>query len=293
MDERAIIGPMDWIHVGLLVLIGISGGVFGSMMGVGGGVLVIPLLTLGMKLPMKEAIACSLIAVAATACASAASYLKLRYANVRLALLLETTTAAGAIVGAFLAVAFHARLLAGLFAGMLVYAGYSMFRNRKQEPGQPLSDGVPLHEGSPVSSLSASYHDAASGVPTRYDVRSLPLGLGASGFAGLLSGLLGIGGGVVQVPVMNLAMGVPIRAAVATSSFMIGITAIASSFVYYQKGYMDPLTAGPVFVGVLIGVQAGTRAMPRIRALYLKLFFAAVLLVVAVLMLLKAMGITR
>jgi len=277
----------------LLVLVGLSGGVFGAMMGVGGGAFIVPLLTLAMGLPIQVAIASSLVAVAGTACASSAAYVKAGLTNIRLGLLLETTTTVGAIAGALLAVLLDARLLAGIFGLAIIYASFNMFRQGPGTSGaiSPMAASG-ASPGSFGSSLAASYQDhAATGGVVRYHPFRLKPGLGAGGLAGVLSGLLGIGGGVVKIPVMNLVMGVPMKAAIATSSFMIGITAVASSFVYYHRGYMDPLVAAPVFVGVFLGVQVGVRAMQRMQGHALRLVFAAILLGVATLMFLRAAGV--
>lgn len=286
-----MIRTVDWSHISLLVLVGISGGLFGSALGVGGGAFIVPLLTLAMKLPVKEAIACSIVAVAGTACASSASYIKAGFTNIRLALLLETTTTAGAIAGAFLAAFINPRALAGLFALAVFYTAYSMFRQRRKTESATSTCVAETPEGDFQGSLSGSYHDSACRTDICYRVKRIKVGLGASSFAGVLSGLLGIGGGVVKVPVMNMAMGVPMKAAVGTSSFMIGITAIASAFVFFQKGYIDPMSAGPVLVGVFIGVQLGVRAVRRVQAGTLKLIFSVILTGVAGLMLLRAAGV--
>ena len=276
----------------MLVLVGLSGGVFGAMMGVGGGAFIVPLLTLAMGFPVQVAIASSLVAVAGTACASSATYVKAGLTNIRLGLLLETTTTVGAIAGALLAVLLDARLLAGIFGLVIIYASFNMFRLRSDASGTVSPTAASgASQGSFGSSLAASYHDNATGGVVRYHPFRLKLGLGAGGLSGVLSGLLGIGGGVVKIPVMNLAMGVPMKAAIATSSFMIGITAVASSFVYYHRGYMDPLVAAPVFVGVFLGVQVGVRVMQRMQGHALRLVFAAILLGVATLMFLRAAGV--
>lgn len=280
---------MELSHTGFLVLIGLAGGVFGSMMGVGGGALIVPLLTLAAGLPVKEAIACSLVAVAGTSCASAASYVRLGFTNVRLALLLGTVSATGAIIGALLVGAMDARVLAGLFGLLLLYVGYSMLRRRGNGGEMPRLNG-----SSPAglaASLSGEYRDEASGRAARYRVGRVRLGMPLVAVGGLLSGLLGIGGGVVNVPAMNLAMGVPMKAAVGTSSFMIGITAVAGAFVHYEQGYVDAFAAAAVFVGVFAGAQVGVLAVRRMKAQALKAVFSGVLFAVASLMLLRAAGV--
>jgi len=140
----------------------------------------------------------------------------------------------------------------------------------------------------PTGLLDTSYADPLSGKTVTYGIRHLPLGLGASFLAGNVSGLLGVGGGIIKVPIMTLVMGIPLRAAIGTSNFMIGITAATSAVIYYQHGYVDPSIAIPTALGVLIGAQAGTRIGSRVQSARLKLLFQGLLLVFAVQMLYKA-----
>ncbi|MEW5873523.1 MAG: sulfite exporter TauE/SafE family protein, partial [Chloroflexota bacterium] len=242
---------------------------------------------------MHVAIATSLVAVTATACTAAAAYVRARFTNIRLGLLLETTTVVGALAGAFLATWLEARCLAALFGLALVYAGYSMFRRRNHAEGQAPAQGNPGHgsAGRWAASLSASYRDPVAGGEVGYSVGRIDLGLAASTLAGVLSGLLGIGGGVIKVPVMNLVMGVPMRAAIGTSNFMIGITAAASAFVYYSRGYVDPMVAAPVLLGVFLGTRLGVGMMQRTRGGTLRVAFAVILFLVAASMWLRAAGV--
>ncbi|HZD56295.1 MAG TPA: sulfite exporter TauE/SafE family protein [Anaerolineales bacterium] len=258
-------------------IIGLLVGAPGSMLGIGGGVLLIPLLSGVMGLPIKTAIGASIISVIATSTAAGAVYVGRGLSHSRLAMVLEVATTLGAMTGGITAVLISPQALSGIFALVLLYVAIAM---------RPIPLGKV--EATPTKLLETSYVDPLSGQPVRYGVRNLPSGLGASFLAGNISGLLGIGGGVVKVPVMNLIMGMPLRAAIATSNFMIGITAATSAVIYYQHGYIDPSVAIPTALGVLAGAQAGSRLGGRLRSNSLKQIFRGLLVVFAILMLYKA-----
>ncbi len=254
------------MEAGILMLVGgIAAGVFGSLLGLGGGLLIVPLLTIGFGLPMREAVGVSLVSVIVTSSASAGVYLQRRQANLRLGMLLELFTAIGAIGGGLIAFLIDERLLAALFAGLLVYVAISMIRAGRP----PVPDEAVLPLG-----------DTDEPAPPA-TVRNVRLGLAGSVFAGLVSALLGIGGGIVKVPVMHLVMGVPLRVATATSNLMIGITASASAIVYLARGGIDAYAAGPTAVGVFLGASLGSRLGGRIHVGALRLLFVAVLLFTA------------
>lgn len=259
-------------------------GALGSMVGIGGGVLLIPLLTLWVGVPIHNAIGASLVAVIATSSAAASSYLADKLTNVRLAMTLEITTASGALLGGLTATFLNRFTLEVVFAVALTVLGFHMLRSSRQREG----NHEPFH---PNSRLSSEYVDSYSKKTVRYGVRNLPLGLGVSFLAGNVSGLLGIGGGVMKVPAMVLAMGVPMRAAVATSNFMIGVTAVSSAFVYYSRGFILPQVAVPTALGVFIGSLFGARIATRMKGSRLTVFFALVLLVFAAQMALNVLGI--
>jgi uncharacterized membrane protein YfcA len=252
-------------------------GVLGSMLGIGGGVLLIPLLTGFFGVPIKTAIGASIISVIATSSAAGAVYVGRGLSHTRLAMVLEVATTLGALAGGITAVLLSPNLLEGLFALVLVYVVYSM----RRLPAE-------AHAGAPTGVLDTSYTDPATGAMVTYGVRSLPLGMGASFLAGNISGLLGIGGGIIKVPTMSLVMGMPLRAAIATSNFMIGVTAATSAVIYYQRGLLDPSVAIPTALGVLVGAQIGTRIGGKVRSTSLKLIFQGLLLVFAVQMLYQA-----
>lgn len=256
--------------VGLLMLGGGAvAGMFGSLLGLGGGILIVPLLTLGFGLPLREAVGVSLVSVIMTSSAAAGVYLERHVANLRLGMTLELFTAFGALVGGSVAFLLDERLLAVLFAGLLAYIAFTMVRRRTDSGPQPTGE-----EG------------AADG----YVVVHMGKGFVGATFAGVVSALLGIGGGIIKVPLMSLTMGVPLRVATATSNLMIGITAAASAVIYLLHGEIDPYVAGPTAIGVFLGASLGSRVAPRIHLRYLRALFVVVLAYTASQMLLKAIG---
>jgi uncharacterized membrane protein YfcA len=278
---------------------GAAAGLFGSLLGLGGGVLLVPLLTLVFGLDLREAVGVSLISVIVTSSAAAGVYLERHVANLRLGMSLELFTAMGALVGGLLAFLVDERWLAVLFAALLVYVAITMLRAREPAPDdvarlppEPDDDDSDRHIEPPLTGDLASFRAAAlahlSG--DTYAVRHLGRGIAGSAGAGVLSALLGIGGGIVKVPLMHVGMGVPLRVATATSNLMIGITAAASAVIYLIRGEVDPYVAGPVAIGVFVGASLGSRLAHRVELRVLKLLFVAVLLWTALQMLLKALG---
>jgi len=284
------------VAVGLLLAAGgFAAGVFGALLGLGGGILIVPLLTVGFDVPFRVAVGISLICVLVTSSAAAGVYLERRVANLRLGMLLELFTAMGALVGGLIAFALEERVLAGLFAVLLVYTAWSMTRRSREPaavPGLELAaaaaDGVdpagPAGEVDPPGGFAATLSGDG------YRVHRLPAGVAGSLAAGIVSALLGVGGGIVKVPLMHLVMGVPLRTATATSNMMIGITAAASATVYLLAGSIDPFVVGPTAAGVFVGALAGARVAPRVDLRLLRLVFVAVLLLTAVQMIARAAG---
>ena len=251
----------------LMIAGGTAAGVFGSLLGLGGGVLIVPLLTLVFGLELREAVGVSLVSVIMTSSVAAGVYLERHTADLRLGMRLELFTAIGALIGGSIAFLLSERLLALLFAGLLIYVAVSMLRARTPAapPGPP-------------------------GEPETYEVRNMRLGVvGATG-AGVLSALLGVGGGIVKVPLMHLGMGVPLRVATATSNLMVGITAAASAVIYVIHGGVDPYVAGPTVIGVFLGASIGSRISHRVDVRVLRFLFVAVLLYTAFEMLMKVVA---
>ena len=270
---------------GLVLLAGgAAAGVFGSLLGLGGGILLVPLLTLGFGLPLRVAVAVSLVSVIVTSSASAGVYLEKHVANLRLGMVLELFSSSGALVGGLVAFLLPANVLEGLFAALLTWVAVSMVRQRDPAP-EPDVDPAAHPEEPPGE---PAFIDTLGG--PGYRVHSLPLGMGGSLFAGLVSALLGVGGGIIKVPTMHLLMGVPLRVSTATSNMMIGITAVSSAVIYLLRGQVDPFVAGPTAVGVFAGAMVGTRIAPRIDVKILRWLFVVVLAYTAFQMAQKALG---
>ncbi|MFA4964274.1 MAG: sulfite exporter TauE/SafE family protein [Thermoleophilia bacterium] len=254
-------------------------GVFGSMLGVGGGVIMVPMLTLAFGVPIKTAIATSIVCVIATSSMAQTSFVSKGMSNVRLGMLLEVATTVGAVAGGVTAVLIDGRVLQGCFAAVLVYVAWQM--NRRGGDLFPSRGGV----------LEGAYFDPRLGREVRYGVRRLRLGFVLSLGAGNVSGLLGVGGGAFKVPIMNLLMGVPLKATIATSNLMIGVTAATGAAIFYGRGHMDPYWAVPSALGILAGARLGPRFAVRLPARLLRRVFQAVLVVFAVFMTLAAAGV--
>lgn len=268
----------------LMLAGGVAAGVFGSLLGLGGGVLIVPLLTLGFNLPLRDAVGVSLVCVIVNSGASAGIFLERRTANLRLGMLLELFTATGAILGGLVAFLLDPRILAGLFALLLAYVAISMLR-----PRSAASESDPAVADPPVAAASRPWIGRLSGED--YRIRNLPGGFAGSVVAGVASALLGIGGGLVKVPVMHLIMGVPLRVATATSNLMIGITASTSAWVYLLHGGINPFATGPMAIGVFVGATGGSRIAPRVDVRALRFLFAAVLIYTSYEMARRALGI--
>jgi uncharacterized membrane protein YfcA len=279
--------PEGSLEVALLMLAGgVAAGVFGSLLGLGGGILIVPLLTLVFGLPLRVAVGVSLVCVIVTSGAAASVYLERNVANLRLGMLLELFTAAGAVIGGAIAFLLDEQVLAGLFAALLVYVAVTMLRSAtRRSAGETPEIASVGHES---GAAGRTFAERLSGP----DYRIVRLRGGAVGsvLAGIVSALLGIGGGLVKVPVMHLIMAVPLRVATATSNLMIGITASTSAIVYLLRGGIDPYVAGPTAVGVFLGATLGSRTAHRVDLRLLRLLFVVVLLYTAFEMARRAVG---
>jgi uncharacterized membrane protein YfcA len=318
------------VTAGLVLLGGGAAvGLFGSLLGLGGGILLVPMMTLGFGLPLREAVAISLVSVIVTSSAGAGVYLRRHLANLRLGMVLELFTACGALLGGLIAFSLPPSVLEGLFAILLTWVAISMLRRpatpRTVEPaGVPDGDGATLAAAAleadstpagdePRGTRDATSDEAAStdaaattdatGMPEAepatftdslsgagYHVVRLRFGMLGAVFAGIVSALLGVGGGIIKVPLMTLAMGVPMKVATATSNMMIGITATSSTVIYLLRDEIDPYVAGPVALGVFVGASIGARIVHRIDVRLLRWLFVVVLLVTAAQMAARAVG---
>ena len=269
-----------------LIAFGVFIGLLGSSMGVGGGIFMVPFLVLALKLPMHQAVAASLVAIVATSSAVAAVNVERGLANIRLGIALEVTTALGSIAGALIAGRLPGGVLQLLFALLLFPVSAMMFLKARGL----LKKKVPAASAaSRTSALDSGFFDPAIAAHTPYAVRNMAPASFISFFAGSLSGLLGIGGGIVQVPLMNLMCGVPMKAAAATSNFIIGVSAAASAYVYFRKGLIPLELTAVIVVGVLIGSFLGVYLLYRAKSEKLQLLFSALTLLVGLKMLLKAL----
>jgi len=266
------------ILLGYLCL-GIAAGILGSLLGLGGGVLIVPGLTLLFGLPIKTAIATSVVAVVTNSLAGSMVYVRKGFTHIKLAMILEITTTLGALAGGLIAVWVSGRWLYGLFALVALYIVYAM----RRPPAAETADD-------PEGVLPAAFTDPATGCEVRYGVHHVGVGVAVSTVAGVLSSLLGIGGGAVKVPIMCQIMGVPIKAATATSTFMIGITTATAAMVYYGSGLVEPALVVPVALGAVVGAQVGSRMGARIRSRALRTLFQVFLVFIAAQMAWRALG---
>jgi Sulfite exporter TauE/SafE. len=270
-----------------LFLIAILAGFLGSLLGLGGGIIITPVLTLLFHLDIKYAIGASIITVIATSSGSAIAYIRDRVTNVRVGMFLEIGTTLGAITGAFLAALINPKFLYIIFGLFLLFSAVMMLRKAKNE----LPQNVKPHPMAKKLGLDGEYYDKVLDKNVEYNVTGVFGGLGMMYGAGLLSGLLGIGSGIFKVTAMDLYMKLPMKVSSATSNFMMGVTAAASAGVYFLKGNIDPKIAAPVALGVLMGATIGTRVMQRLRSKTLRLIFIPVLVIVSVQMVIKGVGI--
>lgn len=254
----------------LLAGAGVLAGGFGALVGLGGGVLTVPLLTLVFGLPLPTAVGTSLLGVIATSAGAAAINVRAGRADVRLALRLAGATVVGAVGGGLIAGVAPDRVVAGLFAALLAYTALTMARGLLVRPAGD-DGGIELDPTVPDGPHEPGYR-----------ARRLPLAIGGSVLAGSTSALLGVGGGVVTVPLMHIVMGAPMRIAVATSNYMIGITASAGAFAYLLRGDVDARVAAPVILGVTLGAAIGAVISGRIRPRWLIALFVLVVAYVAV-----------
>ena len=250
-------------------------GLLGALTGLGGGIVVVPLLTVLLHVDLRYAIGASLVSVIATSSGAAAAYVREGYSTIRVGIFLEVATTVGALVGAALAGVIPTSALGILFGLMLLYSAYRMFRSNDHHA--PSSTPDPL---ATRLRLNSSYPTAAGMQP--YAVEGVLPGFGLMFVAGVVSALLGIGSGVVKVLAMDRTMKLPFKVSTTTSNFMIGVTAAASAGVYLHRGYIDPGLTMPVMLGVLVGSLAGARILPGAKTKWLRRVFGIVVGVLAV-----------
>jgi hypothetical protein len=267
-----------------LVGLGVAAGTLGALVGIGGGVVLVPALVLLFGFDFRIAVAISLVAVIATSTAAGSVYVATGQTNMRLGMTLEVATTVGGIAGGLLATVVPTTWLAFLMAGLLALTAVLLLRQRDQH-GEADEAGNADHGGGgyeEAGRLAGGFVDERTGDLVGYEAQRLWLGSGLSALAGTVSGLLGVGGGFLKVPAMHLGMQVPVKVAAATSNFMIGVTALSSFAVYLARGYVHPYPAALVAVGVTGGSLLGTRLQGRSSPKVLQHVLAAVLALVAV-----------
>ena len=259
----------------ILLMFAITAGLVGSLTGLGGGVVLIPVLTLIFKVDIHYAIGTSLISVIATSSGAAAAYVKEGISNIRLGIFLELATTLGAVAGAFLASFISTSIIAVIFGIILIFSALMTFAKHR--------DHIVIGQGSLLArklKLNDSYPEATRVI--HYSVKNVAGGFLMMNIAGIISGLLGIGSGAVKVIAMDNIMRVPFKVSTTTSNFMIGVTAAASAGIYLKRGYIDPGLSMPVVLGVLLGAFIGTRILFKAKTEFLKILFAIVILLLAV-----------
>ena len=258
-------------------------GLLGSLTGLGGGVVLVPLLTLFFKVDIRYAIGASLVSVIATSSGAAAAYVKEGFSNIRIGMFLEIATTLGALSGAFLAVWVSTKAIAIVFGAVLVVSAFLSRKPRpvaaRNSPPDPLATRL---------RLNGSFPDLEG--MRNYNVQRVPAGFGIMFGAGALSGLLGIGSGAMKVLAMDQAMKIPFKVSTTTSNFMIGVTAAASAGVYLNRGYIDPGLSMPVMLGVLGGSLAGSRILVKAETKWLRLVFSTVIALLGIEMLYKGLS---
>ncbi len=256
----------------LLFLTSITAGFLGALTGLGGGVVIVPVLALLFKVDIRYAIGASLISVIATSSGAAVAYVREGLSNIRIGMFLEVATTLGALLGAYLMARISSHWIVIIFGIMLLYSALSSYRKRSENVSKNIENRLAR-----TLELSGTYPGVHG--TEAYVAQRVPLGFGIMFIAGTLSGLLGIGSGAVKVLAMDQAMRLPFKVSTTTSNFMIGVTAAASAGIYFAHGYIDPGIAMPVMLGVLGGSLLGTKILVKTSTTNLKSFFAFVLLV--------------
>jgi uncharacterized membrane protein YfcA len=266
---------MNVLEFTLLVWAGsLLAGFLGALTGLGGGVVIVPMLALGFGVDLKYAIGASLVSVIATSSGAAAAYVKEGYSNIRVGMLLEIATTVGALCGAFVAGWISGNTIAVIFGVVLLVSAYLSSRPRPEHPTNEKPDPIAVR-----LRLDSTYPTPEGLQP--YHVRGVPLGFAVMFVAGVLSGLLGIGSGALKVLAMDQAMRLPFKVSTTTSNFMIGVTAAASAGVYLGRGYIEPGLAMPVMLGVLLGSLLGARVLTVVHTRWLRIVFGVVIVALA------------
>ena len=280
------------IEIIQFIIIAVLAGFLGSLVGLGGGIIITPALTILFGIDIKYAIGASIIAVIATSSGSAIAFVKDHVSNMRVGMLLEVFTTAGGVVGALMAGIFSSKLLYIFFSLILLNSFYGMLKKTglitkvKKEEEKVVNDKYAERY-----KLNSTYYDKATGKTVAYNVTNVPQGSLVMFGAGFASGLLGIGSGAFKVVALDSYMKLPIKVSTATSNFMMGVTATASALIYFFNGTINPAIAAPIAIGTLIGSRTGAKVMQRLDAKYIRYIFLPILLFTIVNMFLKGVGV--
>ncbi len=275
---------MDNIIFTALIYVGsFAAGLLGSLTGMGGGVVVVPMLTLIFGVDIHYAAGASLISVIATSSGAASAYVKEGFTNIRIGMFLEIATTLGAVLGAYLAGILSVEVISLIFAGILGYSAFTSIVIKRSNPNVTSRDKYAT-----LLKLDGTY--PVGGSEKEYHVQNVPVGFMFSSVAGIISGLLGIGGGAIKVIVMDRIMRIPFKVSATTSNFMIGVTAVASAGIYLRNGYIHVPLVMPVMLGVLSGAFMGARILKYSSSNRLRLIFSAIILIMAYEMLKKGLG---
>ncbi len=281
-------------YILLMFLIAIVAGLVGSMVGVGGGILVVPALTIVFGVPIEYAIGASIISTIATSSGSASAYVRDRIANLRIGMFLEIASVLGSIVGVIATLYFVRGGLSWvifvIFGLVLFLSAYNVVQNaRAERSGESMVNTKPNALAERLS-LRGEYQDKSLHTTISYVAARVPAGFAVIFFAGLLSGLLGVGGGILKVLGMDTLMRLPFKVSTTTSNFMIGVTATASTGILYASGYVNVLLAAPVALGVVFGSLAGAKVLERSKPASIRVLFILVLLAFGAEMILKGLS---
>jgi len=266
----------------LLLFFSFLAGLLGALTGLGGGVVVIPVMVLLFHINIHYAMGASLISVIATSSGAAAAYMREGYTNLRVGIFLESTAVVGALIGALLIAVVSKTFLAVLFSLIMFFSAYLTMKRREEHETYTTS-----HPWATALKLDSTYPFKNQMTP--YHVQNVPLALFIMGIAGMISGLLGIGSGALKVLAMDQSLRLPYKVATTTSNFMIGITAAVSAGIYFSHGYIDPAITFPVMIGVIVGSFSGAKILPKIQNRILRIVFSIVICLIGLQMLYKAL----
>ncbi len=282
---------MIFLYFIVLMLAGFASGLVGAMSGLGGGVVIIPILTLLLGVPLEYAAGASLISTIATSSGAASAYIKDKLANIKIGMSLEIATTLGAIIGSLLAAYVYSNGISSwlfvLFGAVLILSLYPAFRQYEEVHRKRINRDW----STDLFQLRGSYYDSAVRRTIKYSGYRWWLGESVMGVAGLISGLLGIGSGVLKVMGMDWGMKLPMKVTTSTSNFMIGVTAVTGSVIYWTLGYIQPFIAAPVVIGILLGAYCGSKLLQRTANRSVRLLFLILLGIIGIEMLLRGFGV--